>query len=284
MDRQYVRIFCIACALLMSGLNISTLPVDGETIGQVATSTACGAWSHIKKVLPTKTSTIAALCVAGAMTAKTLWTRYVTLRKINEKIMPKVTLYVDQRAHPIYSWMMGAPGCTTPAQIRANYQKVKSALVTACLSGEVDIFQYGTGNPLTSADRIYWADVLSSIDNEIARIRRDMRSLESFVGISFRGIHLFGIRKNFAHICDDLGISGFDQMRHALTVSQEEQIEGAMTEDRSLGEKVIALLMANPNYDKAYSIFWELDKRLGRLQALKEAVVHTPVIWNVALH
>ena len=63
--------------------------VDGGTIGQVATSSASVAWSHIKKVLPTKPSTIAALCVAGVMTAKTLWTRYITLRKIDEKIKPR---------------------------------------------------------------------------------------------------------------------------------------------------------------------------------------------------
>ena len=132
--------------------------------------------------------------------------------------------------------------------------------------------------------RIFWADVLSSIDNEMARIRRDMRKLESFVGVSFRGIHLFGIRKNFAQACDSVGACGFDQLRHALTVNQEEQIEGVMTEERGLGERLVALLMANPNYDKAYLVFWELDQRLGRLQAIKEAAVHTPVNWDIALH
>lgn len=280
MNRHYVRIFC-ACIVSVGVLGCSSIHADVGQLGQKAISAA---WTGIQKVLPTKPLTIAALCVAGGITAKTLWTRYVTLRTIDGKINPEVALYADRRERPIYNWMVGTPGFTTPAQIRANHDNVKAALVTASLSGEVDIFQYGTGISLTAGHAVYWADVLSSIDDEIAHIRRWMRGLESFVGLSFRGIHLFGIRKNFADACDSLGITGLDQLRHALTVNQEEQIQETMTEDRGLGERIIALFMANPNYDKAYLVFWELDQRLGRLQAIKEAVMHSPVQWHIALH
>lgn len=284
MNCQSIRMVCIVCALSMSGLNVPHAQADTGALGRIAMNAVSVTWRNIKKVLPTKPSTIAALCVAGGMTAKFLWTRHVTLRRINEKINPHVKLCVDQQERPIYNWMIGSPGFTTPAQIRANYQQVRAALVIACLSGEVDIFQYGTGNRLTAGHAIYWADVMSSIDVEIAHIRREIRKLESFADISFGGIHFFGVRKNFAEACDNLGISGLDQLRHAMTVSQEEQIDAEMTEDRGLGEKAIALLLANPNYDKAHRIFWELDKRLGRLQAIKEAVVHTRVNWHIALY
>ena len=284
MNRHYVRIFCIGCALSVGVLNVATVQAEPGVLANVATNAASAVWATVKKVLPTKASTIVALSFAGGLTAKTLWTRYVTLRRIDERIRPAVRLFVDQREHPICNWMMGAVGFSTAGQIRANFPAVRAALSTACLAGELDIFQYATGVSLTAGHPIYWADVLSSIDNEMAHIRGWMRSLESFLDISFRGVHLFGIRRNFVQACDELGIGGFDQMRHALTVRQEEQIDALMTEDRGLVERAIAFLMANPNYDKAHLIFWELDQRLGRLQAIKEAVVHTPVNWHMPLH
>ena len=281
MNRHSVRNFCASSVLSIGILGGSSVQADIGAFGKQAISVA---WTGIQKVLPTKPLTIAALCLAGGITAKTLWTRYVTLGAINRKINPEVMLYVDRRERPMYNWMVGTPGFTTPAQIRANSQHVKDALVTACLSGEVDIFQYATGTHLTAGHPIYWADVLSSIDNEIAHIAHWMRGLESFVGLSFKGIHLFGIRKNFANACESLDITGLDQLRHALTINQEEQIEETMTEDRGLVERTVALFMVNPNYDKAYRIFWELDQRLGRLQALKEAIMHSPVNWHIPLH
>jgi hypothetical protein len=283
MNCYNAKFICFVCIVAL-GLHSSQSYAGVAPVGRVAMNAASGVLTAVKNVLPAKSVAIAALCIAGGMTAKALWTRYITLSRIDAYINPEVLLYVDQRHYPIYNWMMGAPGFTTPAQIRSNYQNVKASLVTACLSGQVDIFQYRTGVPLVTGNNIFWADVMSTIDGEIARIRRVMISLESFVGVSFRGIHLFGMRKNFAQACSDLGLGGLDQMRHAMTVGQDEHIEALMTEDRGMGERLVALLMANPNYDKAYRIFWELDHRLGRLRAIKEAVVYTPVNWNIALH
>lgn len=284
MNCNYARISAFLNIILVAGLSVSQLDADTGTLGRVAVNLTSSAWDKLKKVIPSKPVTVAAVCLAGGIAVKALWTRHVTLGKIDKKINPDVVLYVDQTRHPIYNWMMGAPGLSTPAQIRANLKSVKSALITACLSGEIDIFQNRTGNRLTASDPMYWADVMSSIDAEIAYIRGLMRSLEPLISLSFGGIHLFGVRRNFVHACDNLDIGGFDQLRHGLTVNQEEQIASMMTEDRGLGEKAIALLMANPNYDKAHRIFWELDQRLGRLQAIKEAIVATPVSWHVALH
>jgi hypothetical protein len=238
----------------------------------------------VKSIVPAKVVALVALGVAGCAVAKTLWTRFVTLRNIDVALNPEPLLYADQRVRPISSWMVGAPGFSTLAQIRAHCSEVRAALSAACLSGRVDIFQSRTGLYLTAGRAMYWADVMSTIDGEIARIRRLMRSLEDFVDVSFKGRHLFGIRKNFVAVCDDLGISGAQQQNHAMTTDQEGLVDAYMTQDRSLCEKIAALFMANPNYDKAHRIFWELDQRIGRLQAIKEAVVHTPVNWNVALH
>jgi hypothetical protein len=252
-------------------------------IGSAGSQIVAGVCRQCAKLLPQKSSTIAATCIIGGIAAKTLWTRFIRLRKLNEKINPHVTLYIDQQEHPIYNWMMGAPGFTTPAQIRAHQVQVKDALKRACLSGAVDIFQYGTGIRLGAGHYMFWSDVLSSIDREIERISRWMRTLESFVGLRICGIPVFGIRRNFARVCDDLGIDGLDQMRQAFTVEQEERVAAEMMADRSLGERAVALCMVNPNYDVAHRIFWQLDQRLGRLRAIKEAIFITPIQWHIPL-
>ncbi len=252
-------------------------------IGSAGAQIVAGVCRQCAKLLPQKSSTIAATCIIGGIAAKTLWTRFIRLRKLNEKINPHVTLYIDQQEHPIYNWMMGAPGFTTPAQIRANQVQVKDALKRACLSGAVDIFQYGTGIRLGAGHYMFWSDVLSSIDREIERISRWMRTLESFVGLRICGIPVFGIRRNFARVCDDLGIDGLDPMRQAFTVEQEERVAAEMMADRSLGERAVALCMANPNYDVAHRIFWQLDQRLGRLRAIKEAIFITTIQWHIPL-
>lgn len=284
MNKGLTRVVCGACITALCLSYGSRLQAGAAAVGELVSETAAASAQAIKRTMPNKFVALAALCAVGGMTAKALWTRYVTLRNIDITINPEPLLYTDQRTHPISNWLMGTQGFSSPAQIRAHYQDVKTALVTACLSGQVDIFQFGTGLYLTAGHAIFWRDVLSTIDGEIARIRRVMRSLEKYVDVTFKGIHLFGIRKNFVEICDDIGITGLQHLHHALTVGQEEQIEASMTQDRSLLERICAFFMANPNYDKAYRIFWELDQRLGRLQAIKEAVVHTPVNWNIALH
>jgi hypothetical protein len=268
---------CLSCGFRLQAGGASS-------VGQLVADTATASVQAIQSTMPKKFVTLAALCAVGGMTAKALWTRYVTLRNIDIAINPEPLLYTDQRTHPISNWLMGTQGFSTPAQIRTHYQDVKTALVTACLSGQTDIFQYGTGLYLTAGHAIYWRDVMSTIDGEISRIRRIMRSLEKYVDVTFKWIHLFGIRKNFVAICDELGITGLQHLHHSVTVVQEEQIEAYMLQDRGLFERICAFLMANPNYDKAYRLFWELDQRLGRLQAIKEAIVHTPVNWNIALH
>lgn len=280
MNCSYMRTICMVCILAVSGTSVSKVFAGPGLVSRVVTHMAM----NVKKILPTKAFATVALCVAGCAAARALWTRCITLKNIDQNINPEVKLYIDRRESPIYNWMMGASGFTTPAQIRSNLQRVKDALAQACLSGQVAVFQYRTGNQLMAGNPIYWADVLSSIDNEIITIRRWMNRLEPFVDITFRGIHLFGIRRNFVSACDSLCISGLDQIRHAMTTAQETQIEAIMTEGRGIGERVFSWLMANPNYDKAYSIFWELDQRIGRLQAIKEAVVSTPINWHVALH
>ncbi len=252
-------------------------------VGRAGAQVVAGVCRQCAKLLPQKSSTIAATCIIGGIAAKTLLTRFIRLRKLNEKINPNVALYIDQQEHPIYNWMMGAPGFTTPAQIRAHQVQVKEALKRACLSGAVDIFQYGTGIQLGAGHYIYWSDVLSAIDREIERISRWIRSLESFVGLSICGIPVFGIRRNFARVCDDLGINGLDHMRQAFTVEQEERVAAEMTADRSLGERALALCMASPNYDLAHRLFWQLDQRLGRLRAIKEAIFITPIQWHIPL-
>jgi hypothetical protein len=252
-------------------------------VGRAGFRAVAGVCGQCVKLLPQKPSTAAAALVLGGIVAKTLWTRYVWFRKLDKRINPLVALYVDQQEHPIRNWMVGASGFTTPAQIRAHHVQVKEALKRACLSGAVDIFQYGTGVRLGAGSNIYWSDVLSSIDREISCLVQWMRGLESFVGLSVCGIPVFGVRKNFASVCDDMGISGLDHMRQAFTAEQEERINAQMMADRGLGQRAFALCMANPNYDVAHRIFWQLDQRLGRLRAIKEAIVTTPVQWRVPL-
>jgi len=278
-----VKKIVFACGIILGiGLCSPAYALLGG-VGRAGAQAVAGVCRQCAKLLPQKPATIAATCIIGGVAARTLWTRCVRLRKLDEKINPNVALYIDQQEHPIYNWMMGAPGFTTPAQIRAHQVQVKESLKRACLSGVVDIFQYGTGIRLGAGHYMYWSDVLSSIDREIERVSHWLRSLESFVGLRVCGIPVFGIRRNFARVCDDLGIDGLDQMRQAFTVEQEERITAEMTADRSWGERAIALCMANPNYDVAHRIFWQLDQRLGRLRAIKEAVVATPVQWRIPL-
>lgn len=265
---------------------VHTVPVCAvrNSVGTMAINALSAVMRAIQTVLPSKTTARIVLGVIGGLTVRSLWTRYVTLGNIEAKINPAVLLYVDQKTRPLYAWMVGERGFETPAHIRVHYQEVKHSLAVACLAGHVDIFHCRTG-VLVHAGNIYWQDVISTIDGEIARIRRMMGSIESYVGISIGGIHLFGIRKNFAQACRDLDIEARAQLRNTITVEQERQIGMAMTEAPGITERIILFfMMANPNYDKAYHIFWELDQRLGRLYAIKEAVVHAPINWNVALH
>jgi len=277
--RKIAFVFCIVLSITLHGAAHAFLGGVGR-VGAQAVSCIC---RQCAQILPQKPSTIAATCIIGGLAAKALWTRFIRLRKLNEKINPNVALYIDQQEHPIYNWMMGAPGFTTPAQIRAHQVQVKEALKRACLSGAIDIFQYGTGLRLGAGHYIYWSDVLSSVDREIERISRWIRSLESFVGLRICGIPVFGIRRNFACVCDDLGIDGLEQMRQAFTVEQEERVAAEMTADRSLGERAVALCLASPNYDVAHRLFWQLDQRLGRLRAIKEAIAITPIQWHIPL-
>jgi hypothetical protein len=284
MYKCLARVVCGACIIAL-GLSCDLyLQAEGASVGQIVANTATASAQALQRTIPKKFIALAALCAVGGMAVKTLWTRYVILRNIDIAINPEPLLYTDQRTHPVSNWLMGTPGFSTPAQIRSHYQEVKEALVTACLSGQLDVFQTGTGLYLTTGRAMYWRDVMSTIDGEISRLRRIMRSLEKYVDVTFKGIHLFGIRKNFVAICDEQGITGLQHLHHSVTVAQEEQIEACMAQDRSLLERICAFFMVNPNYDKAYRLFWNLDQRLGRLHAIKEAIVHSPVNWNIALH
>ena len=277
------KLICVVCMVYLLAVRMPRAHAFYGQACQAGLKGIVALCSSVKRIMPSTPATIVSFGLACSVVARALWTRYVFLRKINYTINPDACLYVDQMRHPIYNWMTGVPVFVSPAQIRAHDVEVKDALVVACLAGHVDIFQAATGMPLT-AGRIYWADVMSSIEGEMRDIRRIMRSLESFVGVSFRGIHLFGIRKKFESICNELEIGGLVRMRHVLTADQEARIEAVMGRVPGLDERVIALCMANPNYDKAHLIFWELDQRLGRLFALKEAIMRTPIAWNVALH
>lgn len=271
-----IAILCLSC--------VPCMHVNGAALGQAVVDSVAALPQAVRIGSPAKVAGIIALCAVGGMVAKTLWTRYVTLRNIDKAINPEPLLNMDQRAHPVSNWKVGAEGFSAPVQIRAHYSDVKNALKTACLAGEVDVFQRRTGLHLTAGCAIYWSDVMSTIDGEIARIRRIMRNLEQYVDVTFKGLHLFGIRKNFVALCNELDITGLEVLHHSITADQANQIDEHMMQDRSLAEQLCALLLANPNYGKAYRIFWQLDQRLGRLQAIKEAVVYTPVNWSIALH
>jgi len=149
----------------VSVLGVTGLIVVGAVIAPVAIFAAFACLvmlyrpAQAERQASVKQPSVERQVAPGGITAKTLWTRYVTLKTMNDKINPEVKLYVDQREHPIYNWSVGTQGFSTPAQVRANYFQVKAALVTACLSGDVDIFQYGTGIRLTVGNNLYWADV-----------------------------------------------------------------------------------------------------------------------------
>jgi hypothetical protein len=140
MKRNVIKFICEICVAALCLSYVPCMRANGVDVGHLV-SDAAVAVQKATRTIPAKVVAIAGLCVVGCMAAKALWTRYVTLRSIDNAINPEPLLYTDQRLHPISNWMMGIAGFSTPAHIRAHYQDVKAALVTACLSGQVDIFK-----------------------------------------------------------------------------------------------------------------------------------------------
>jgi hypothetical protein len=241
----------------------------------VAKSSPVGSWVSRPIIF-------AALGVAVAATVRALWTRYVTLRSINNTINPAAMMNIDMSDRPMYNWRVGEQGYITASQIRAHYADAGREFINACSAGRVDIYryepgvnQYGPGarrNKIRPGDTFDKPDILRSIEHELGQLRSWMQSIESCADLSFMGIHFFGARKNFAQACQEQGITGLSLLNQRLTDAQEIGIDARMTQERGLHERAVALFMANPNYDKAHSLFWNLDQRIGRLEAIKQAV------------
>lgn len=209
-------------------------------------------------------------CVSLGGAAKTLWTRYVTLGRIERQLFPTLAMHSDDAPRPIYNWMMSDwPTC---AAIRATKNAhegtylLKEQLRIDAVARNVDVYEYGTEIKVPTGKTVTWNDILYSIGREQKILAGWMKELESFVDVSIQGIALFGLRKDYRQAAFDLKI---EYSSSRLSDEQERSLDQRMMRERAPWERALAcLLLASPNYDKAYKLYWIIEQRIRRLDEI----------------
>lgn len=262
-SKKAILSICLLTAL--SSQNVLSMSMLRSAISTTASSLS----SRISKFA------FPAALIAGAgiaMSLKMLATRYLNLGAIEASINPQLDLDATPEDQSVYNWNVDIENFRTVTDIYSHQREVRTALIQACTAGQLAIYKHDRLNERQAQGLITWQDVSATLDKELRQLENLKTKMNSFVDISInvfhRRLHIFGVNRNYQTVCSTLGI----KKEETMSREQEADLNLNMMHERGRYERILALLMFNPNYNKAHKIYWQVRQRQKRLQAISTAI------------
>lgn len=189
---------------------------------------------------------------------KTLWNRYqISLIENNFLDTDKKT-GILKKPMKVYNW--GMEEYPTASIIKNRRNEFKRDLEVAWVHLAVQ----------HDSSLAWHKNVINTVDYEIDELGNYLKQLRQFVFCPSRTYDLIGIDKIFKKSCARCSIDPEKFHLNELSIEQEIELDNAMK--NTLKTTVRHLISFCPNFGKASSLYWEILKRIKRLEAIKGVI------------
>lgn len=185
---------------------------------------------------------------------KTLWNRY-QIFLIEDKFLETDETSIVKKPIKVYNW--GMEEYPTAGVIKNRRNEFKRDLEVAWVHLAIQ----------HDSSLAWHKNVINTVDREISKLEGYLKTLKSFVFCPSRMYDFIGIDKIFKKSCARCSIDPEKFHINELTVEQEVELDNAMK--IALKTTVRHWICFCPNFGKASSLYWEILKRIKRLEAIK---------------
>ncbi len=188
---------------------------------------------------------------------KTFWNRY-QISLIEHKFLDTDKTGIVKKPMKVYNWGMEEYPTACGIKNRRNEFRRDFEVAWVHLAIQHD------------SSLAWHKNVINTVDREISELGSYLKILRTFVFCPSRAYDLIGIDKIFKKSCTRCAIDSKKFHINELTVEQETELDNAMK--ATLKTTVRHWICLCPNFGKASSLYWEILKRIKRLESIKGVI------------